>query len=195
MSSRTPSFRYRLHGLLASARKKPSCVGANGGFTLVELLVVIAIIGILIALLLPAVQAAREAARRSQCTNNLRQLSVALQNYHDVAQKFPYNAEPQVGSYSVAGFQRGCSWFVRLFPYIEQVPAFTKFQFTGDWTMQNQASPNSAVVNTLNVPMLNCPSSSLPTSVSDSTAANGTVQFQLVNYVGITGSYWKGGHL
>ena len=82
---------------------------------------------------------------------------------------------------------------MRLFPYIEQVPAFTKFRFTGDWTMQNQASPNSAVVNTLNVPMLNCPSSSLPTSVSDSTAANGTVQFQLVNYVGITGSYWKGG--
>jgi len=80
------------------------------GFTLVELLVVIAIIGVLIALLLPAVQAAREAARRAQCTNNLKQLGLGLQNYHDTYRVFPF------------GNQNSYSWTVRLLPFIEQKP-------------------------------------------------------------------------
>lgn len=86
-------------------------------FTLVELLVVIAIIGILVALLLPAVQAAREAARRSECTNNLKQLSLAIHNYHDAFQRFP------------AAGTNGHSVHSRILPYIEQGNIYNLVRF------------------------------------------------------------------
>ena len=94
------------------------------GFTLVELLVVIAIIGILIALLLPAVQAAREAARRAQCSNNLKQIGLALHNYHDTAQSFP----PAViwGAKGPAKPLRAYhhTWVTKILPYLEQQPLY-----------------------------------------------------------------------
>src|SRR5918992_109087 len=88
-------------------------------FTLVELLVVIAIIGILVSLLLPAVQAAREASRRLQCSNNLKQLGLALHNYHDVFKKFPYLRGGRNNPANRCGDYHGV---VSMFPYFEQLP-------------------------------------------------------------------------
>src|SRR6187549_268893 len=108
------------------------CGMRKRGFTLVELLVVIAIIGVLVALLLPAVQAAREAARRMQCSNHLKQIGLALQNYHDTFQSLPYGARARFvvtsGSTctNTSGAQTqqqyGPSWYVGLLPFAEQKP-------------------------------------------------------------------------
>ena len=99
----------------------------RSGFTLVELLVVIAIIGILVALLLPAIQAAREAARRSQCMNNLKQIGVGYQNYHDTYGKFPFAgnncvtpADPTTNTSAGAGNIHCYAWPFHILPFIEQ---------------------------------------------------------------------------
>ncbi len=98
-----------------------------GGFTLVELLVVIAIIGILVALLLPAVQAAREAARRSQCSNNLKQLGLALHNYHDTHRVFPPGSIAT--RLNTANTPPGSmSWMPMILPFIEQAPLHDQLQ-------------------------------------------------------------------
>ena len=97
-----------------------SCRLNRRAFTLVELLVVIAIIGILVALLLPAVQAAREAARRTSCNNNIRQLILATHNYHDSNKEFPASAFPVEGPGGSAEAQHSLSWQIQILPYIEE---------------------------------------------------------------------------
>jgi prepilin-type N-terminal cleavage/methylation domain-containing protein/prepilin-type processing-associated H-X9-DG protein len=99
-------------------------------FTLIELLVVIAIIAVLIALLLPAVQQAREAARRTQCKNNLKQLGLALHNYHDTANKFP-SGYVQVDLANPNTHLRH-GWGAMILPYLDQAPLYATLQFSVD---------------------------------------------------------------
>ncbi|HOP76198.1 MAG TPA: DUF1559 domain-containing protein [Thermogutta sp.] len=153
------------------------CVGRCGrkprwGFTLVELLVVIAIIGILIALLLPAVQAAREAARRSQCTNNLKQLALAMQNYHDVYTRFPArqagSGHQNTGSNDT---HRGrLSGWVAVCPYMEQQSLYDQIN-----ALPHQAPWNNTSWYNVNIPALNCPSD--PASTPPTGTARGTVTY------------------
>jgi len=132
------------------------------GFTLIELLVVIAIIAVLVALLLPAVQQAREAARRSQCKNNLKQIGLALHNYHEINNMFP-NGNIAV---AVPNWGWGMSWYMRILPQIDQAPAYNKLNFSGQqpgwaWAGDPAGGNNGAVMNGLKLPWCVCPSSNL----------------------------------
>jgi prepilin-type N-terminal cleavage/methylation domain-containing protein/prepilin-type processing-associated H-X9-DG protein len=157
------------------------------GFTLIELLVVIAIIAVLIALLLPAVQQAREAARRTQCRNNMKQMGLALHNYHDNFNVMPpalLNSgryQSAAGYYPVTNRVLNTSGWVFLLPYIDQAPAYNQYNFNVCSSMSNPYGyniagtdvTNAAVVN-IKIPMLACPSHPNSDEVVTSNAGVGT---------------------
>jgi prepilin-type N-terminal cleavage/methylation domain-containing protein/prepilin-type processing-associated H-X9-DG protein len=129
------------------------------GFTLIELLVVIAIIAILIALLLPAVQQAREAARRTQCRNNLKQLGLALHNYHDTHGIFPGNG---VASTAIPGGNYRAAWMsfsglAMLLPYVEQSNIYNQLDFNLRWNRNLNGNRNDTLTRT-KMPAFVCPS-------------------------------------
>ncbi len=176
------------------------------GFTLVELLVVIAIIGILVGLLLPAVQAAREAARRMQCSNNVKQLSLASQTYHDAFKSFPIcywqqsgAGMPNLGSPALG---RQTSWMIGILPYIEQTALYNQINFTpGSMLAPVPANPPVVTGNinawaaTQKIPAFKCPSDTSP----DLMAARGdltnaplpAIPFAVTSYKGCQGANWN----
>jgi prepilin-type N-terminal cleavage/methylation domain-containing protein/prepilin-type processing-associated H-X9-DG protein len=136
------------------------------GFTLIELLVVIAIIAVLVGLLLPAVQAAREAARRIQCVNNLKQIGLSLQTYHDVVGTFPmgYSARSLAVVTGANDTAQGWGWGLMILPYLERTSTFNAANFA----LAVEAVQNTSVIRTT-VSTYLCPSdqTSGPFTVSD----------------------------
>lgn len=148
-------------------------------FTLVELLVVIAIIGVLIALLLPAVQAAREAARRMSCTNNLKQQALGMHNYHDVNLEFPFGVRAKWGH----------SWTLDVLPYMEQENLYevcpTPFNDSGWWGGTDARSLGLISLARTPVPAFKCPSS--PADDIETRDINGLTNRAVNNYLACAG--------
>jgi prepilin-type N-terminal cleavage/methylation domain-containing protein/prepilin-type processing-associated H-X9-DG protein len=175
-------------------------MSARRGFTLVELLVVIAIIGVLVALLLPAIQAAREASRRSSCQNNLKQLGIALQNYHGVRHRFPSNSHWWVGEYEIVCNETTTkvkveakdlqgSMMLKLMPYIEEVEVHDRIDFDDVKGVIYQFEQPD--IRSMYVPTLRCPSDSFPPLSNDpefNDKGDPLVPHATTNYAGSTGA-------
>ena len=163
---------------LDSRRPKSS---SRVAFTLVELLVVIAIIGLLVALLLPAVNAAREAARRTQCQNNLKQIGLAILNYESARGTLPPGGKnPNASSY-----QTDASWWIHTLPYFEEGVIEAEFDARGLFGGQNAFDQNLELLRAAGeLPIMVCPSSDLPKTI-ESGAIEGIAR---ANYVAIAGA-------
>src|SRR5262249_7933755 len=166
------------------SRCTPRC--RQHGFTLIELLVVIAIIGILIALLLPAVQKVREAAARVRCANNMKQIVLAAHNFHDAQQHFPGNSQDEGGwDWSYQKDRRSWSWLARLLPYLEQDPLYKQVNI--DTNTLGESLPYLAT----GLAIFFCPSdNSMAISPSTNRANLQGVPVATSNYKGVSGDCW-----
>ena len=155
------------------------------GFTLIELLVVIAIIAVLVAILLPAVQQAREAARRTQCLNNLHQIGVAMHNYHDLYNKFPKagygGGLTNAVLYETANAKacRFMSWGTALLPYLEQSALYHRWD-QGQWYVQ----PNNLAIAQTSLAVFLCPSAPLSPLRANGDTPTSTTLFARNDYSG-----------
>ncbi len=171
------------HSRESSSKTWKSNPSGESGFTLVELLVVIAIIGVLVALLLPAVQAAREAARRSTCQNNMRQLALGILNFESADPDGPGSTR-YAGTSEKVPFSTGASWIVEILPYIELQSIADRFkQANGGDGMKHFADKEG--INSIDLrdtieqslPVVVCPSDSQTETISCGPVVDGTVIF------------------
>jgi prepilin-type N-terminal cleavage/methylation domain-containing protein len=174
------------------------------GFTLVELLVVIAIIGVMVGLLLPAVQAARESARRMSCGNNMKQLGLGLHNYESTYKRLPLNRSwnGHFGENPPAN-SRSLSWMVGVLPFIEQQAVYDIIDFSFEngndprnGTVMNAPNPisNGAVSRTV-IPSYRCPSDGFSDPIMAGRAnRDGGRQLAVNNYKGVAGANWGWGN-
>ena len=167
---------------------------ARAGFTLVELLVVIAIIGVLVALLLPAVQMAREAANRSSCGNNLKQLGLACHNFHDTFKYLPPGAENQVykkpkDPANPTALIQGTTWLVYILPQIEQRPLYDRYNFAVSWNDATDPA-NLRIGNTV-LDAFQCPSGEASLRDPNANAGVDGVQNATTHYYGVMGPNYR----